>query len=173
MKTASIEGILLVMLIASVPLFSVTAIGEGGTVKDLAPKEAFQYLSEHSGAVLVDVRSRAEYEFVGHPPMAYNIPLLFWNPQRYRFEPNQHFTKDLESRFGKDVPIFFMCRSGGRSAKAAEEAASVGYKQVFNVAEGFEGSKDGEGHRAVNGWKNAGLPYTYRVSDKLNYRPAR
>jgi len=132
--------------------------------------EANKILSQSGDAVLIDVRSQSEYEFVGHPPMAFNLPLMFWDPESYSFKPNPNFKKDLGERVSKDKTVFFMCRSGGRSAKAAQIALSLGFKRVFNVIEGFEGEKDSDGHRTVNGWKNAGLPYTFKVIDKLRYQ---
>ena len=127
-------------------------------------------ISENGNAVLIDVRSQAEYTFVGHPPMAHNIPWMLWNAEKYSFEPNPRFGEDIVAKFDKDLPILFLCRSGGRSTSAGKKALSLGFKVVYNVVQGFEGSKDNAGHRTVNGWKNAGVPYTFDVEERLKYK---
>ncbi len=141
----------------------------GADLSNVTPREASQLLSRKEGAVLVDVRSQAEYQFVGHPPMAYNIPWMLWNAGTYRFEANKDFEKVLTGKFNTETPVLFICRSGGRSAAAARKAAELGYKEVYNVVEGFEGALSEKGGRTVNGWKNTGLPYTYAVDDRLKY----
>ena len=173
MKATPIKMILFIAWIATILPPCRTASGRGERVENLAPKEAFQYLGDHKGAVRAAVRGRAEYAFDGHPPRAYTIPFMVWDPKGDRFEPNPHFIENLEARLDRETPILFLCRSGGRSARAAQTALSAGFRKVFNVSEGFEGKKDEKGHRTVNGWKNAGLPYTYQVTDRLRYRPGR
>ncbi|OGF97450.1 MAG: hypothetical protein A2Z06_03880 [Candidatus Glassbacteria bacterium RBG_16_58_8] len=139
-------------------------------MRAVSPRAAHKVLSENPKAILVDVRSQAEYQFVGHPLNACNIPMTFWNPARYDFEPNPRFAADLTARFAKDVPLLFICRSGGRSEKAAREAVALGFGEVYNVTEGFEGETDSQGLRTINGWKNSGLPYTYEVKEELRYQ---
>ena len=83
--------------------------------------------------------------------------------------PNPTFLADVNATLvqhgmTKDHPIIVMCRSGGRSAAAANELAKAGYTNVWNLVEGFEGDKDDTGARTVNGWKNAGLPWTYKLT---------
>jgi rhodanese-related sulfurtransferase len=137
-------------------------------IKDISSKEAFDLLSEPN-TYLIDVRSIAEYVFVGHPAVAHNIPLMFWDEELQDFEPNETFIEDVKSRFKTDDRLIFLCRSGGRSLRAARIIKNTGFSQVFNIKEGFEGDKNAEGYRIVNGWKNT-LPYTYELDDKLIYR---
>ena len=71
----------------------------------------------------------------------------------------------------KDSPVFVMCRSGGRSAAAAQALTKAGYTNVWNLVEGFEGDKDDAGQRAVNGWRNAGLPWSYKLTPTQAWLP--
>jgi rhodanese-related sulfurtransferase len=126
----------------------------GGAV---TPAEAGALLASGSGGVLVDVRTRAEWEWVGRIPGAV---LLEWNtwPGGTR---NSDFERQLLTKIpDKSAPVLFLCRSGGRSHHAASAAAQLGYTLALNVLEGFEGDKDANGHRGtVGGWKAAGLPW--------------
>ena len=152
-------------IVASLALAG-SAIGQD--VPGLGPNEAFERLKA-PGAVLVDVRSVAEYVLVGHPTTAHNVPSTFWSESQAGFEPNPGFIDDLKARFKASDILIFICRSGGRSRRAAEAAREAGFPNVFNVLEGFEGEKDEEGRRTVGGWKNRGLPWTYDVDPKLAY----
>jgi rhodanese-related sulfurtransferase len=123
----------------------------------LLPAEAHQLLRENPKAVLVDVRSRAEWDFVGRVPRAVEIEWKTYPGMR----PNESFLQQLESRVPKDAVAMFLCRSGARSHETATVAQRAGYAAAFNVLEGFEGDRDGEGHRnSVGGWRAAGLPWT-------------
>jgi rhodanese-related sulfurtransferase len=123
----------------------------------LTPQEAYAVLQQTPGAKLVDVRTRAEREWVGRIPGAVEIELLTYPGNR----PNANFVKELEQQIGKDSPVMFICRSGGRSHNAAMMAMQAGYAESYNVLEGFEGDKDSEGHRNTKGgWRAAGLPWT-------------
>ncbi|HUK05864.1 MAG TPA: rhodanese-like domain-containing protein [Burkholderiales bacterium] len=120
----------------------------------LLPAEAYALMQ--SGAKLVDVRTEAELQYVGSVPGSEAIE---WNtyPEGAR---NPDFLKQLESAVGKDTPVMFLCRSGVRSHHAAIAATQAGWKAAYNVLEGFEGDKDGEGHRGnLGGWRKAGLPW--------------
>lgn len=123
----------------------------------VTPREAAALLMSEPGARLVDVRTRAEWEWVGRVPGAV---LIEWNgwPGSGR---NPDFERELLAKVpDKTHPILFLCRSGGRSHHAAIAAAQLGYAHALNVLEGFEGAKDAAGHRAtVGGWKVAGLPW--------------
>jgi rhodanese-related sulfurtransferase len=122
----------------------------------LLPQEAHQVLKEAKGAKLVDVRTRAEWDWVGRIPGAVEIELLTYPGSR----PSPAFVTDLEKQVPKDVPVMFICRSGGRSHNAAMLASQAGYGECYNVLEGFEGDKDPAGHRnTVGGWRHAGLPW--------------
>ena len=113
--------------------------------------------------------------FVEHPEIWSD-----WDDKRhmYKLEPNQDFVPEFERRMkamglGKDAPVVLICRSGDRSSKAADRLQMAGYSKVYSVAEGFEGdtAKDGTkaGQRVVNGWKNIGLPWTYKVDKAKMY----
>jgi len=137
-------------------------------VKDISPLEAFD-LAKKADTYLIDVRTIAEYVYVGHPENSYSLPLLFWEEREMTQVRNNDFLRNLTSRFKKDDTLVFICRSGNRSPVAARMAVSAGYQNVFNVPEGFEGKKDEKGYRTVNGWKNSGLPYTYELKAELIY----
>jgi len=130
---------------------------------DLRPAEAWKLLDEDRDAVLVDVRTDAEWRFVGLPDLAglgKEVLLAQWQffPDG---RPNPAFPQDAaEAGLAKGRPVLFLCRSGVRSRAAAIAMTQLGYGPCYNVAEGFEGDKDAEGHRgSVGGWKRAGLPW--------------
>ena len=123
----------------------------------LTPAEAQTVLREKPAAKLVDVRTRAELDWVGRIPGAVEIELLTYPANR----PNPEFVQQLEREVEKDSPLLFICRSGGRSHNAAMLALQAGYGAAYNVLEGFEGDRDPQGHRnTVGGWRAAGLPWT-------------
>ncbi|HJV85285.1 MAG TPA: rhodanese-like domain-containing protein [Noviherbaspirillum sp.] len=140
-------------------------------------------------AYLVDVRTRAEVSYLGMPTVAdANIPYVEhpddapWDDKagRFKLEPNNDFAPELGRRLaakglGKDDTIILMCRSGDRSARAANLLSELGYRKVYTVVDGYEGdlAKDGPkaGQRVVNGWKNAGLPWTYQLDKNKLYFP--
>lgn len=153
----------------------------------LSAKETFDLVSAQGKSLLfVDVRTPAEVEFVGAPQLIdVNIPYMLndftqWDDAKKRFKkvPNSNFTVAIEEALaakglGKDDRIVLMCRSGSRSAKAANLLYQAGYKNVYSVIEGFEGDSSkvagAEGTRTVNGWKNDGLPYTYKHEKSKMY----
>jgi rhodanese-related sulfurtransferase len=122
----------------------------------LLPAEAYALQQRAPGAKIVDVRTRAELDFVGRIPGSVEIE---W--QSYPGgQSNPAFLAELQRQVDKESLVMFICRSGARSHAAATAAASVGYTQCYNVLEGFQGDKDGQGHRdAVGGWRVAGLPW--------------
>jgi len=138
-------------------------------IEDISSQKAFELL-ENPSTYLIDVRSAAEYIFVGHPEMAWNVPFLFWNEEEQKLIQNENFLQDLKARFKKDDVLIFICRSGGRSLKAAKLASENMFNNVFNLKHGFEGDKDAQGYRKVNGWKNSLLPYTYKLKEELVYK---
>jgi rhodanese-related sulfurtransferase len=123
----------------------------------VTPLEAHTLLKGNPKARLIDVRTRAEWDYVGHVP---GSTLIEWNtyPAGTR---NPAFLDQLRAAAGdREAPLLFFCRSGQRSDSAAQAAAEAGYTMAFNVLEGFEGPKDPEGHRGtVSGWRKAGLPW--------------
>jgi len=150
---------------------------------DATPTEALRMvLKDKEHTFIVDVRTRPEYDFLGHPTMALHVPLKFWTgkmgPKGYALEDNPNFAKDLLARFNpKTDTLIFMCRSGHRSCLAAEAATKAGWPadKVFNMLGGFEGDKIKcelsiyDGKRVLGGWKNEGLPWTYHLDPKLVY----
>ena len=122
----------------------------------LLPAEAYELMRDAPNAKLVDVRTRAEWDFVGKP--SGSIPIEW---QTYPgAQPNPGFLEQLKTHVGKDAIVMFLCRSGARSHSAAAAASQVGYAHSYNILEGFEGDKNAQGHRAsVGGWKFAGLPW--------------
>jgi rhodanese-related sulfurtransferase len=123
----------------------------------MTPPEAWAVLNATPGARLVDVRTQAEWQWVGHVPDALEIEWSTW-PAGQR---NVLFAETLQQEVpDKNTTLFFMCRSGVRSNGAATLAAELGYKNVYNVLQGFEGDKDEAGHRnTVGGWRFHGLPW--------------
>ena len=122
----------------------------------LLPAEAFTLLQQAPGAKLVDVRSRAEWDWVGRIPGAIEIEWQTYPGMR----TNPNFLSYLESQVDTEALVMFLCRSGGRSHQAAATATQSGYLDCYNILEGFEGDKDATGHRgAKGGWKAAGLSW--------------
>jgi rhodanese-related sulfurtransferase len=138
-----------------------------GYFADAGPEEAWNALSGEPGAVLVDVRTTAEWNYVGLPDLStVGAPLYRVEWQSFPsggVNPEFAATLDAELKKAgtpKDAPIFFICRSGARSASAAKAMTDAGYARCYNVAGGFEGGRDAEGHRgAIEGWKAVGLPW--------------
>ena len=138
---------------------AVDGVEPGGDI----PLETAAKLLESPGVHIVDVRTEAEFAYVGHPVGAVNIPLLRFDPQSYGMTPNPDFVDQVRERFSPDDTLLMICRSGGRSARAARMLVEAGYPKAYNILEGVEGGKDDDGHRTVNGWKVRGLPYEYNV----------
>ena len=124
---------------------------------------------------LVDVRTPEEHALIGHPEMAWNIPVGFITYQRkdgkleYGVRMNAEFVPEVKRLAEPTDTLLLMCRSGGRSAMAIDLLATVGFKNLYNITDGMEGDKveDPEnvfhGKRMRNGWKNWGLPWTYGI----------
>ncbi|MEY4979477.1 MAG: hypothetical protein RLZZ352_1747 [Pseudomonadota bacterium] len=140
-----------------------------------------------SRVLLIDIRSRAEAMFLGMPSMAdYLVPLLdfpeIWewsdSEGEYLQQGNPHFVQDIEKRLQqagltKDDPVILICRSGVRSNNASGLLSHFGFKQAYTVIDGYEGDKASsgpqKGQRVVNGWKNAQLPWTYKLDGRKVY----
>src|SRR5215213_6180177 len=117
----------------------------------LSPAEAHELMQ--AGATLVDVRTKPEVLYVGRIPGA---PAVEWQTYPGN-KPNAEFLAELAAVAPKDQPVMFLCRSGARSHAAAEAAMKAGWKETYNILEGFEGDKDADGHRnTVGGWRKAG-----------------
>lgn len=128
---------------------------------DVTPSEAFAAVTQGEDAVLVDVRTRAEWAYVGVPQLhAPRQPVLVEWQQYPDGRLNDAFVEELRAAGISDgTPLYFLCRSGVRSVAAAEAATAAGLGPAYNVLEGFEGPHDQFGHRTVAGWKVAGLPW--------------
>jgi len=146
----------------------------------LTPKEAANFVvTDASNTLLIDARTPAELQFVGYTDMMdANVPYITYDysgwddkAKEYKRVPNSGFTTQIEDALAKkgmagkkDARIIIMCRSGDRSAKAADLLAKSGYTNVWSQMDGFEGDKSKAGKRDVNGWKNDGLPWTYSLN---------
>ena len=129
---------------------------------DVPPREAYAALAADDDAVLVDVRTSAEWNYVGLPdlsPLGKQVICLEW--QRFPDGAvNERFVEQLRGAgLPESASIYFLCRSGVRSAAAAHAATAAGLGPAYNVEHGFEGPHDHDGHRTVAGWKNDGLPW--------------
>lgn len=135
-------------------------------VENVPPSKAWEALRQDPQAQLVDVRTEPEWNFVGLPdlaPAGKQVVLIPW--QVYPgMQRNAQFVDLLqEAGFTPEHHIYFLCRSGQRSLAAAQAAQAAGFPHVYNVADGFEGGVDAEGHRGVAaGWKAEGLPWRQR-----------
>jgi len=154
----------------------------------LTAAEAYE-LANKEKVLFIDVRTRAEVNFLGMPTVAdANIPYMEMDNMYsldekkgvFKLEPNSDFVTEVQDRLkqkglDQNGKIILMCRSGDRSVKAVDLLAKVGYKNVYSVVDGYEGdvAKDGErkGQRVVNGWKNSNLPWSYSLTKQKMYMP--
>ena len=139
--------------------------------------EAYEkWQADPENITVLDVRTTEEYLFIGHAPMAWNIPLMSqtyeWDADKQHFamQPNPGFISQVMELARPADTILVMCRSGGRSAMAVNKLAEAGFTNVYNISDGMEGDavKDPEslynGQRLKNGWKNSGIPWTYKLN---------
>jgi rhodanese-related sulfurtransferase len=124
------------------------------------PGEAFQLIQLDPQTRLVDVRTRAELDWIGRPVVGdgryAHVEWTFYPGA----VPNQEFLQQLSRVATSDTPVLFLCRSAVRTKLAAAAAAQAGFTRAFDLLEGFEGDKDGQGHRkTVSGWCFRGLPW--------------
>ncbi len=122
----------------------------------LTPQEAYEVWQLAPGAKLVDVRTRAEWDWVGRIPSAIEIEWLSYPDNK----PNSNFLPQLKQQVDREALLMFICRSGARSHNAAALASQETRADCYNVLEGFEGDKDASGQRGkIGGWRHAGLPW--------------
>jgi rhodanese-related sulfurtransferase len=122
----------------------------------LTPREAHEVLQLTPHAKLVDVRTRAEWDWVGRVPNALEIE---WHSYPGH-QINPHFLQTLKHSVPTELLLIFICRSGVRSSAAAKAATEAGFPDCYNVLEGFEGDKDAHGQRnKIGGWRYHGLPW--------------
>ena len=134
-----------------------------GYAGDVAPTTAWKILSERKDAILIDCRTRAEWNYVGLPDLetlAKKPALIEWQVFS-SMQPNPEFVTALSGALpDKEAPLLFICRSGARSAAAAKAMTAAGYSTCLNVADGLEGPLDAQAKRGTaGGWKAAGLPW--------------
>jgi len=147
-------------------------------------KEAYEKWQAAPDKVkIIDVRTPEEYLFVGHPTMAWKIPVATqsyeWDAEKKQFpmKPLLDFVARVQTMAKPDDTLMVMCRSGGRSAIAANFLAKAGFKNVHNIIDGMEGDavEDAnsvfQGQRLVNGWKNSGCPWTYKLTPERMLLP--
>ncbi len=187
-------GWLIVLLVASgaAHAFDAAAVPEIKRTKlgmYLSSVEAAKFVDQSPAKTLfLDIRTPAEVAFVGMPAQAdANVPYMrepdfpMWDNAKatLKLEPNPDFIPEVRrrlaaKRLGLADTVVLICRSGDRSAAAANLLAEAGFKNVYSVVDGFEGdlAKDGPkaGQRAVNGWKNAGLPWSYKLDRTKMYK---
>jgi rhodanese-related sulfurtransferase len=147
-------------------------------------KEAFEmWKAEPEKVMILDVRTPEEFLFVGHPPMAWKIPIAAqayeWDAEKAKFP--MKLLPDFVSRVSEVArpadTILVTCRSGGRSAIAVNMLAKAGFTRVYNIVDGMEGDTVDDpasvfhGQRMRNGWKNSGVPWTYDLSPERMLLP--
>ena len=130
-------------------------------MKEVDAKTAFDALSSHPDAILVDCRTKAEWMLIGGADLSQmnKQPVLIeWQSMDGRL--NEDFCQKVRDIADEDAPIYVLCRVGGRSATATEALLADGFTDVTNIADGFEGPTNEEGHRStVAGWRAQGLPW--------------
>jgi rhodanese-related sulfurtransferase len=138
-------------------------MAENAYAGDLTPKQAWDTLAREPGAVLIDVRTQPELLFVGIPDLSGLDKAPVFVPWKIfpKMEVNPDFVRHVAANsIGPETPLLFLCRSGGRSKEAAIAMTQAGYKQCYNVMQGFEGDLDPGRHRnTTGGWRHAGLPW--------------
>lgn len=135
----------------------------GAYAGDVSPEQAYQQLSANPAAVLVDVRTEAEWQFSGLPSLKsiQKSPITLSLKLYPDFCDNPAFLGDLMRAVpDRSAPVYFLCKTGGRSAAAASMAAGLGYSQAYNIAGGFEGDLNQHRQRGQStGWKASKLPW--------------
>lgn len=146
-----------------------------------APEAYARWKADPDRVKILDVRTPEEYVFVGHPTMAWNVPFSFmayeWDADKRSvvMKPNANFVEQVKQVVRPGDLLLVTCRSGQRSAPAVDALAEAGFENVYNIIDGVEGDKVNDpesafhGRRMRNGWKNAGLPWTYDLDPELMY----
>ncbi len=192
----------LILLYALLMLFNDSGEVYAQDAKKILSIEAYDMLNTVPDTYLIDVRTRAEYQFVGHPFKAYLFPYMFMTDNfvkkddsyGYQLEPKKKsFVGEISKVFKKADNLLIMSRDGTRSPRAAKALIGAGFKNIFNVVDGFEGSEFptfgddnrhkfyrqlakrnkiyGFKHRRHYGWQWWGLPWTYEIDPKYMYPP--
>lgn len=151
----------------TIPAAKQTALGLYVTAK-----QAYEMWKAAPDTVMIlDVRTPEEYLFVGHPPMAWKIPLAAqsyeWSAEKAQFpmKPLPDFVSRVQQVAKPNDTILVTCRSGGRSAMAVNALAQAGFKKVHNIIDGMEGDGNGDSDSVPKGgWKNSGCPWTKKLT---------
>ena len=130
---------------------------------DVTPKEAWDILENDGKSILIDCRTDAEWSYVGSP----NLSQIAKKPIKISWKvfPEMDINPEFQTEItaacpDKEAKLLFLCRSGVRSIDAAISATEAGYKNAYNILEGFEGDQDDQGHRGrLGGWRFSGLPW--------------
>ena len=134
-----------------------------GYAGDISPTEAWKLLGEDGGAALIDVRTNAEWSYVGLPDLGSldkQVTKIAW-----QLFPDMRVNPDflqavIAAGIKPEQPVLLLCRSGVRSQAAARYLTQLGFSAAYNIATGFEGPHDAAKHRGtVAGWKASGLPW--------------
>ena len=177
-------------------LFILCGMATVSAYEDISPQDAYKMIDPSSStynpnAYILDVRTPAEWKWVGHPGedkcgngafiegKVINIPWELWvfdpKTKQYSMELNKFFDEEVVRQFSPYDTVIIMCRSGIRSLSASKELEDpthpsykrleeLGYLSIYNMLRGFEGRTDSCGYRTlVEGWKNTGLPYNYNT----------
>jgi rhodanese-related sulfurtransferase len=147
-------------------------------------KEAYeQWKAAPDKVKIIDVRTPEEYLFVGSPDMAWKIPVATqsyaWDAEKKQFpmKPMMDFVSRVQTMAKPDDTLMVMCRSGGRSAIAANFLAKAGFKNVYNIIDGMEGDANGDSDSVAkaqpveDGWKNSGCPWTKKLTPERMVLP--
>ena len=165
---------------SSIPTQKQTVLGLYVTAKEAHE----MWLADKNKIKILDVRTPEEYIFVGHAPMAHNVPFHLFNykmavrNQGPLMKPNPNFIVEVGRKFKPSDTILVICRSGNRSAAAVNAMASAGFKIAYSVTDGFEGdrvkdpSSPNYGKRFKNGWRNSGIPWTDQLNPELIWIPS-
>lgn len=189
---------------ATACIFVFSMFGSAGYSQEISKIlsiEAYDKLNTVPNTFLIDVRTRAEYQYVGHPANAYHFPYmisgdkLVLNGEKYEYQTkkNKNFLAEINKVFKKTDNLLILSRDGVMSALAAKELLNAGYKNIYDIKDGFEGPEfptnddenlqkwyrllakrnnvEGYQHRRHYGWQWWGLPWTYEIDAKYAYPP--
>lgn len=164
---------------ADLPREKQTTLGLYVTAKEACAK----WQAEPAKVKIIDVRTPEEFLFVGHPTMAWMIPLAAqlyeWDAERKQFplKPLTDFVDRVKQVAAPDDTLMVMCRSGGRSAMAANALAMAGFTNVYNIVDGMEGDANADSDTVAkalpltSGWKNTGCPWTKKLTPERMVLP--
>ena len=129
---------------------------------DVSPTECFEALQNDMNAILVDVRTAPEWFFVGQPNVT-RMASVSWKvfPQ---MAINDTFEQQIrQAGITEDHSVYFLCKTGGRSAEAAAAMTQAGFQKCYNITGGFDGDQNDQGQRGqVNGWRASSLPWSQK-----------